>query len=57
MTGIYYRVKTESGYKPVEIEHLTDSQRNKHLSSYSSKELLSLIDLLCETIRKAEIIL
>ena len=48
------RAKTEKGYEPIEVEHLTPEERRRHLQSRPPEEVMRWMDLLCEEIVKVE---
>lgn len=54
MTGVPFRVQRGGGWEPVEIEHLTPDERRLLLEPASKEKLLSLVEILCAAIRRAE---
>lgn len=54
MTGAYLRVKRGAKFVNVEIEHLTNLERQELLWDRSTDELIRWIDLLSDTIVRAE---
>ena len=47
MTGAYLRVKREGVWQNVEIEYLTDEERNELFKESDSEELLKWLNFMC----------
>lgn len=54
MTGAYMRVRRDGKFQPVEVEHMTHSERVEQFMGRSDGELLRWIDLLCVKLVEAE---
>jgi hypothetical protein len=54
MTGAYLRVKRDGEWKNIEVEHLTYQERNELIGKRPVPEIMRWLDLICETLVKAE---
>lgn len=54
MTGAYLRIKRDGEVKNIEVEYLTDEEREQKLGNRTPEELVRWINLLCKTITGEE---
>lgn len=54
MTGAYLRIKRDTHYKAIEVEYLTDEEREEVFKGRDSEELIKWINLVCNTLEKYE---
>ena len=48
MTGAYLRVKRNDKYEAIEVEHLTDQEREELFIDRTPEELIRWLNLLCK---------
>lgn len=54
MTGAYLRVKRDTHYKAIEVEYLTDAEREELFKNENSEVLIRWINLVCNTLKGYE---
>ena len=54
MTGAYFRVKRGEKYHPVEVEYLSNEEREKLLGDKEKAFLIDLVNILCNSINILE---
>lgn len=54
MTGAFLRVKRDIHYKAIEVEYLTNEEREEIFKGRDSEELLSWLNLVCNALRDYE---
>jgi hypothetical protein len=54
MTGSFVRVQRDNKWENIEIEYLTQDEREEFFSNKSHSEILNWIDLLCKNIVEVE---
>lgn len=54
MTGAYLRVKRDGKWEAIEVEHLTDEEREDALAMREPKALLPWINMLCRVVAETE---
>lgn len=54
MTGAFLRVKRDIHYKVIEVEYLTNEEREEIFKGKDSEELLSWLNLVCNALRDYE---
>ena len=54
MTGAYLRIKRDTHYKAIEVEYLTDAEREELFQYDSPEVLIRWINLLCNTLKGYE---
>ena len=52
MTGAYLRAKRNDKYEPIEVEHLTDAEREKILKN--DPRLMEWLNLVCKKLAELE---
>lgn len=50
MTGAYLRVKRNDSWENIEVEHLTDEERNELFIQRTPEELVKWMNLLCKEV-------
>lgn len=54
MTGGYVRIKRDGKYQSIEIEHLTDSEREEFFKDRDKEEILRWLNMLCLGVKNIE---
>jgi hypothetical protein len=54
MTGAYMRVERDGKWENIEVEHMTDAERERTFVPRSSEELVRWINLLCSKVVENE---
>ena len=52
MTGAYIRVQRNGTYENVEVEYLTDSEREETFTYRTPEELINWLNLVCKELTK-----
>jgi len=54
MTGAYLRVKRDDKYEAIEVEHLSDKEREKQFTVRTPEEMMRWFHLVCNKLAEVE---
>lgn len=54
MTGAYLRVKRDKKFLSIEVEYLTDKEREEIFTGLSNEEMIRWLNVLCNTLQETK---